>query len=45
VPVQLEALRSEGFVFEWAPGRSLRIPAGFNADQLRRLLEVLEVRP
>jgi hypothetical protein len=45
VPVQLEELRSENFILEWAPGRSLRIPAGFDPDQLRRLLDALGVRP
>lgn len=45
VPIQLEEVRSENFIFEWAPGRSLRIPAGFDPSQLRRLLEVLGVQP
>lgn len=46
VPVELEpAARTGEFVLEWLPGRSLRIPAGFDSDQLRRLLDVLGVRP
>jgi hypothetical protein len=46
VPVELESGVSHGeFILAWAPGRSLRIPAGFEPGQLRRLLEVLGVLP
>ena len=46
VAVELEPVTRPGdFVLEWSPGRSLRIPAGFDPDQLRRLLEVLGARP
>jgi hypothetical protein len=45
VPVEIDVgARAEDFVLEWVPGRSLRIPAGFDPGQLRRLLEVLGVR-
>jgi len=29
---------------EWVPGRRVRVPAGFAADDLARVLEVLEAR-
>ncbi len=46
VPVELDAeTPTRDFILEWSSGRSLRIPAGFNPDQLRRLLDVLGVRP
>lgn len=46
VAVELEpATRTDEFVLEWSPGRSLRIPGGFDSDQLRRLLDVLGMRP
>ena len=46
VAVELEpAARPGEFILEWSAGRSLRIPAGFAPDQLRRLLDVLGVRP
>lgn len=45
VAVELEpATRPGEFVLEWSPGHSLRIPGGFDADQLRQLLDVLGVR-
>jgi hypothetical protein len=46
VAVELEpAARPGDFILEWSPGRSLRIPAGFDPDQLRGLLDMLGVRP
>ena len=46
VPVELEGGVNQGdFILDWSPGRSLRIPAGFDPGRLRRLLEVLEVVP
>lgn len=46
VPVELEGGVNQGdFILDWSPGRSLRIPAGFDPGRLRRLLEVLEVLP
>ncbi|MBN8248923.1 MAG: hypothetical protein J0L84_15960 [Verrucomicrobia bacterium] len=33
------------FVLNWASDRCLRIPSGFDPGELRRLLEVLGVRP
>lgn len=46
VPVELDAgTPARDFILEWSSGRSLRIPAGFDPDQLRRLLDVLGVRP
>jgi hypothetical protein len=46
VAVELDAgARPGDFVLDWAPGRSLRIPAGFDPGRLRRLLEVLGVLP
>lgn len=46
VPVALEVDSLAGdFVLAWAPGRSLRIAAGFDPGQLRRLLAVLGVLP
>ena len=46
VPVELEAgLPPAGFVLKWAAGRTLHIPPDFDPDRLRRLLEVLGVRP
>ncbi|MGE3308699.1 MAG: hypothetical protein AB7O66_01925 [Limisphaerales bacterium] len=46
VAVELEpGARPSDFILEWSSGRSLRIPAGFNPDQLRRLINVLGVRP
>ncbi len=46
VAVELEAAARPGdFILEWSSGRSLRIPAGFDRDQLQRLLDVLGVRP
>jgi hypothetical protein len=46
VPVALEVDSLAGdFVLAWAPGRSLRIPAGFDPGQLRGLLAVLGVLP
>ena len=33
------------FLLAWAPDRSLRIPSGFDPGELRRLLDVLGVRP
>ena len=45
VPVEIDVgARAEDFVLEWVPGRSLRIPAGFDPGQLQRLLDVLGVR-
>lgn len=46
IPVELETATPGGeFVLEWAPGQSLRIPSGFDPGELRRLLDVLGVRP
>ncbi|MBN8247110.1 MAG: hypothetical protein J0L84_06665 [Verrucomicrobia bacterium] len=46
IPVELETVTpGVEFVLEWAPGRSLRIPSGFDPGELRRLLDVLGVRP
>jgi hypothetical protein len=46
VPVELDAeTPTRDFILEWSSGRSLRIPAGFNPEHLRRLLDVLGVRP
>ena len=46
VPVQLDAEVPAGdFILAWSPGRLLRIPAGFDPGQLRRLLVILGVRP
>ena len=46
VPVELEGGGNQAdFILDWSPGRSLRIPAGFDPGRLRRLLEVLEVLP
>ena len=46
VPVELAGGVNQGdFILDWSPGRSLRIPAGFDPGRLRRLLEVLEVVP
>ena len=45
VSVELEAGAPPGdFILEWSTGWSLRVPAGFDPDQLRRLLDVLESR-
>lgn len=46
VPVELESAPRPGdFILECPSGCALRIPAGFDPDQLRRLLDVLGVRP
>jgi len=46
IPVELEPSGAGvGFVLDWGPGRSLRIPSGFDPAELRRLLDVLGVRP
>ena len=46
VPVAVAEAASDGeFTVSWPGGRSLRIPGGFDPDQLRRLLAVLEARP
>ena len=46
VPVELESDGPQaGFVLKWAPSRTLHIPPDFDPDRLRRLLEVLGVRP
>jgi hypothetical protein len=46
VPVQLdEEVPAGDFILGWPPGRSLRIPAGFDSVPLRRLLVILGVRP
>jgi hypothetical protein len=46
VPVELEGGGNRAdFILDGSPGRSLRIPAGFDPGRLRRLLEVLEVVP
>jgi hypothetical protein len=46
VAVALEPEARPGdFIQDWAPGRSLRIAAGFDPGQLRRLLAVLGVLP
>ena len=45
VPVEVDLdARAGDYVLEWVPGRSLRIPAGFDPGQLQRLLAVLGVR-
>jgi hypothetical protein len=45
IPIELEpAAAGAEFVLNWAPNRSLRIPPGFDAAELRRLLDVLGVR-
>jgi len=45
VPVQVEPPSTKGeFGLSWPSGRSLRIPAGFDPDELRRVLAVLEER-
>ena len=43
VPIQIEpgSLNSD-YVLSWPEGRTLRIPAGFSAQRLRELLEILE---
>jgi hypothetical protein len=46
VPVQIQSETWTGdYVVGWPGGRSLRIPPRFEADSLRRLLEVLEGLP
>lgn len=43
IPVELAEPVSLGeFVLSWPNGRSLRVPVGFDAEQLRRLLSVVE---
>jgi hypothetical protein len=43
VPVEIESEGLGGdYVLSWAGGRSLKIPRQFEADSLRRLLDVLE---
>jgi len=43
VPVQIQSEALTGdYILGWPGGRSLRIPPRFEADSLRRLLEVLE---
>lgn len=45
VPVQVEPPSPSGeFSVSWPGGRTLRIPSGFDPDELRRLLWVLEAR-
>jgi hypothetical protein len=45
IPIELEpAAAGAEFVLNWAPGRSLRIPPGFDPAELRRLLDALGVR-
>ncbi|MBL9137137.1 MAG: hypothetical protein JNK85_14790 [Verrucomicrobiales bacterium] len=45
ISVELEAgARADEYIVEWSSGRSLRVPAGFDPNQLRRLLDVLESR-
>ena len=45
VPVQVEPSSTKGeFGLSWPSGRSLRIPAGFDPEELRRVLAVLEER-
>lgn len=46
IPIELEpSPAGVEFVLNWASERCLRIPSGFNPDELRRLLDVLGVRP
>lgn len=46
IPIELEPCGSGvEFVLNWASNRSLRIPAGFDGAELRRLLDVLGVHP
>jgi len=46
IPIELEgAMSGVEFVLNWASGRCLRIPSGFDPAELRRLLDVLGVRP
>lgn len=46
IPIQLEPSAAVAeFVLNWAPNRSLRIPSDFDPSALRRLLDVLGVRP
>ena len=43
VPVQIQSEALTGdYILGWPGGRSLRIPPRFEADSLRRLLDVLE---
>jgi len=43
VPVKIEREELSGdYVLSWPAGRTLRIPARFEADSLQRLLAVLE---
>ena len=45
IPVQIEnPVPSGEFTVCWPGGRALRIPAGFDPEQLRRLLQVLEAQ-
>ena len=46
VPVELEGAPSgREFVLSWEPNRHLRIPPGFDPEDLRQLLGILGVRP
>lgn len=46
IPVEVESVPAPAdFLLAWAPDRSLRIPPGFDPGELRRLLDVLGVRP
>jgi len=43
VPVHIQSEgRALDYVLDWPDGRSLRIPAGFEPQRLRRLLRMLE---
>ena len=45
IPIELEpATVGAEFVLNWAPNRSLRIPPGFDPEELGRLLDLLGVR-